>query len=76
MSRIKTTFTLDEQIVNELETFAHGLSKKKSHIIETALTLYFDMMDVKLAKKILQDIKDNKEELFTEEEALKELGLN
>jgi predicted DNA-binding protein len=51
------------------------LSKKKSHIIETALTLYFDMMDVKLAKKLLKDIKEGKEEVLSAEQVYKELGI-
>lgn len=76
MPRIKTTFTLDEAVVAELETFSKGLSKKKSHIIETALSIYFDMMDSRLAEKIIKDVESGKEELVDAEEVYKNLGLN
>jgi len=72
MSRIKTTFTLDEDVVAELETFSKGLSKKKSHIIETALSIYFDMMDSHLAEKILKDVESGKEELVDAEKVYKD----
>lgn len=76
MSRIKTTFTLDESVVAELETFSKGLSKKKSHIIETALSIYFDMMDSRLAEKILKDVESGSEDIVDAEEVYKKLGLN
>jgi len=76
MSRIKTTFTLDENVVAELETFSKGLTKKKSHIIETALSIYFDMMDSHLAEKILKDVESGEEELVDAEKVYKDLGLN
>lgn len=76
MSRIKATFTLDEHVVNELAEFSKGLSKKKSHIIETALSIYFDMMDVKLAEKISHAVDSGDEELIPAEDVWKELGLD
>ena len=76
MSRVKATFTLDEQVVNELTAFSQGLSKKKSHIIETALSIYFDMMDVKLAEQISDAVDAGDEETIPAEDVWKELGID
>ena len=43
VSRLKKIFTLDENIVIELENVSKELNEKKSHIVEKALNLYFDL---------------------------------
>ena len=49
--QVRHNITLDEEISQELETLAKELGEKKSNIIEKALTVYFDLLDLKLAKK-------------------------
>ena len=43
--------TLDRDISRELEAIAGELGEKKSTIIEKALTAYFDLLDLELVKK-------------------------
>jgi predicted DNA-binding protein len=76
MKRLKATFTLDEKMLEELSAFSEGFSQKKSHIVEKALNLYFDMMDNKLAEKIMSDVEKGKEELIDAEDVYKSLGLD
>ena len=75
MSRPKMIFTLDDGIINELNNVSKELKEKKSHIVEKALTLYFDMLDVKIADKRMKDIKEGRSKLIPAEEVFKELGL-
>jgi predicted DNA-binding protein len=75
MSRPKIVFTLDEEIIAELNLISKELKQKKSHIVEKALTLYFDLLDVKIADKRMKDIKEGKSKLIPAEEVYKDLGL-
>jgi predicted DNA-binding protein len=75
MGRPKMIFTLDDGIINELNNVSKELKEKKSHIVEKALTLYFDMLDVKIADKRMKDIKEGRSKLIPAEEVFKELGL-
>ena len=51
--------------------FATELNQKKSHIISSALDMYFDYLDIRLAEKRLND-KDDKH--ITLDDFFKELG--
>ena len=72
---IRHNITLDEEVSKELEDIAEELGEKKSYIIEKALTVYFDLLDLKLAKKRLKELKDGKAKLIDAEEAWKELDI-
>ena len=72
---IRHNITLDEEVSKELEDIAEELGEKKSYIIEKALTVYFDLLDLKLAKKRLKELKDWKAKLIDAEEAWKELDI-
>lgn len=74
MSRLKSIFTLDENIVTELNNVAKELNEKKSHIVEKALNLYFDLLDVKIADKRMDDILSGKTKIIPFEDVEKELG--
>jgi len=73
--QVRHNITLDEEISQELETLAKELGEKKSYIIEKALTVYFDLLDLKLAKKRLKDLKDGRDELLDADEVWKILDL-
>jgi len=73
MNRERTTFTLDSEIIKELNSISEELNLKKSHIVEKALILYFDYLDVKIAKKRIADKKD---EIIPAKDVWKELGLD
>jgi len=75
MHAIKTTFSLPDHIVEELSEFAEELGEKKSHIVTEALQRYFDHLDLKVAKKRSQEIKEGKTTPISLEELEKELGL-
>jgi predicted DNA-binding protein len=67
--------TLDEEISKELEIVARELGEKKSNIIEKALTVYFDLLDLKIAQKRLKALKAGRDRLVDVEDVWKRLGL-
>jgi predicted DNA-binding protein len=67
--------TLDEEISKELEIVARELGEKKSNIIEKALTVYFDLLDLKIAQKRLKALKAGRDRLVDAEDVWKRLGL-
>jgi predicted DNA-binding protein len=67
--------TLDEDVSKELDTMAKELGEKKSKIIEKALTVYFDLLDLKLAKKRMKDLEEGRDKLINSEEVWKDLGI-
>lgn len=75
MHKIRSTFTVSDFIIDELESVAKELNEKKSHIVEKALTMYFDALDEKLSNQRLKNLEDKKEKLIPASEVFKELGL-
>lgn len=75
MIRPKAIFTLDQSIIDELNEVSSELNEKKSHIVEKALTLYFDLLDVKIADKRMKNLKEGKSKLISAEDIYEELGL-
>jgi len=73
--QIRHNITLDEEISKELETLAKELGEKKSYIIGKALTVYFDLLDLKLAKKRLKDLEEGREKLLDADDVWKILDL-
>jgi predicted DNA-binding protein len=72
---IRHNITLDEEVSKELEGIADELGEKKSYIIEKALTVYFDLLDLKLAKKRLKELEDGNAKLIDSEKVWKELDI-
>ena len=56
--QVRHNITLDEDVSRELESVAEELGEKKSAIIEKALETYFDLLDLRLAKKRLDRVHD------------------
>ncbi len=75
MHKIRTTFTVSDFIVDELNSVSQELNEKKSHIVEKALSMYFDHIDEKLSDQRLKNLDDKKEKLIPADEVFKELGL-
>jgi RHH-type rel operon transcriptional repressor/antitoxin RelB len=67
--------TLDEDVSKELDIMAKELGEKKSKIIEKALTVYFDLLDLKLAQKRMKDLEEGRDKLINSEEVWKDLGI-
>jgi len=73
--QVRHNITLDEDVSNELDSVAEELGEKKSAIIEKALETYFDLLDLKLAKKRLADLEKSSDRLLDSEEVWKKLGI-
>jgi predicted transcriptional regulator len=75
MQKIKSTFTVSDIVIDELNQVAKELKEKKSHIVERALTMYFDLLDEKVADKRLKDLENKKDTLVDADDVFKELGI-
>lgn len=73
--QVRHNITLDEEISEELETVAKELGEKKSSIIEKALTVFFDLLDLKLAQKRLKALEEGQDRIIDAEEVWKELDI-
>lgn len=73
--QVRHNITLDEEISKELETVARELGEKKSSIIEKALTVFFDLMDLKLAQMRLKALEEEQDRIIDAEEVWKELDI-
>ena len=75
MGYIKSTFTLPEELVNELNEFTKETGFKKSNIIAKALEMYFDYLDLKIAEKRIKEIEDKNLKTVSLQDMKKELGI-
>jgi len=75
MHALKKTFTLPEDIINELSEFAEELGEKKSHIVSEALSQYFDTMDLKLVLKRSLEVREGAVQTVSFETIKDEMGL-
>lgn len=71
----KMSITLDNEVALELSAIAKELNEKKSHLIENALMIYFDMLDEKLSDKRLHELESGAVKAIAAEDVWKELGL-
>lgn len=55
MKSVRLNITLPSSVNDEINNFAEELNEKKSHIITSALEMYFDYLDIKVAEKRLHD---------------------
>ena len=53
MNTVRLNITLPASINDEMNAFAEELGEKKSHIISSALKMYFDYLDIRVAEKRL-----------------------
>jgi predicted DNA-binding protein len=73
--QIRHNITLDEDISLELDSVAGELGEKKSSIIEKALAVYFDFLDLKLVQKRMKDLKEGRDRIIDAKEVWKEIGI-
>jgi predicted transcriptional regulator len=73
--QVRHNITLDEDISRELETMAGELGEKKSSVIEKALAVYFDFLDLKLVQKRMKDLKEGRDTIIDARKVWKELGI-
>ncbi|MGZ4886384.1 MAG: CopG family transcriptional regulator [Candidatus Aminicenantales bacterium] len=73
--QVRHNITLDQDVSKELESVARELKEKKSAIIEKALEVYFDLLDLNLAKKRLAGLEKGRDRLLDAEDVWKKLGI-
>lgn len=71
MNTARLNITIPASMNDEINKFSEELNEKKSHIIASALDMYFDYLDIRLAEKRLND----NESTIPMEEFFEELGL-
>ena len=62
MNTTRLNITIPTSLNNDIIRYSNELNKKKSHIIASALDMYFDYLDLKVAEKRLSE--DNKRVSF------------
>lgn len=67
--------TLTEDIARELDSVAGELGEKKSSVIEKALMVYFDLLDLKIAQKRMNDLKEGRDRIVDARDVWKEIGI-
>jgi predicted DNA-binding protein len=73
--QVRHNITIDAEVSQELESLAKELGEKKSSLIEKALTVYFDLLDLKVARKRLKELEKGKAKLIDAEDVWKNLGI-
>ncbi len=73
--QVRHNITIDAEVSRELENVAKELGEKKSTLIEKALTVYFDLLDLQVARKRLRDLEKGKTKLIDAEDGWKDLGI-
>jgi RHH-type rel operon transcriptional repressor/antitoxin RelB len=73
--QVRHNITLDLEVSHELESVSKELGEKKSYIIEKALTAYFDLMDLSLAEKRMQDLEKGEDTIIDAEDVWKNIGI-
>jgi predicted transcriptional regulator len=73
--QVRHNITIDQEVSKELESVAKELNEKKSSIIEKALEVYFDLLDLRVAKKRLADLERGRDRVLDAEEVWKKLGI-
>ena len=58
MNTVRLNITLPASLNEEINHFSEELNEKKSHIIASALEMYFDYLDIRVAEKRLNDKND------------------
>ncbi|MGA2532182.1 MAG: hypothetical protein ABSG19_04000 [Candidatus Aminicenantales bacterium] len=73
--QVRHNITLDQDVSKELESVAKELKEKKSAVIGKALEVYFDLLDLNVAKKRLADLETDRDRLLDADEVWKKLGI-
>ena len=73
--QVRHNITIDAEVSRELESLAKELGEKKSTLIEKALEVYFDLLDLKVARKRLKELEKGKARLIDSDEVWKDLGI-
>jgi len=73
--QVRHNITIDAEVSQELESLSKELGEKKSSLIEKALSVYFDLLDLKVARKRLKELEKRKAKLIDADDVWKDLGI-
>ena len=73
--QVRHNITIDAEVSQELESLAKELGEKKSGLIEKALMVYFDLLDLQVARRRLKNLEKGKAKLINAEDVWKDLGI-
>jgi predicted DNA-binding protein len=73
--QVRHNITLGEDISQELDAIANELGEKKSSLIEKALAVYFDLLDLRLVQKRMKELKEGRDRIIDAKEVWKEIGI-
>ena len=73
MQTTRMNITLPSSLHDELSAYEDELHEKKSHIIASALEMYMDYLDLKVAEKRIQEDKGDR---IGFNDMFKELGVD
>jgi len=73
--QVRHNITLGEDISQELDAIANELGEKKSSLIEKALAVYFDLLDLRLMQKRMKELRDGRDRIIDAKEVWKEIGI-
>lgn len=65
---------LDADLLGDLEGFSRELGVPKDHMLEEALDLYFEYLDIRVADRRMEDLLNGRSGLTPFEEVVEELG--
>ena len=69
------TLLVEDTLYEELKSYANELNKNIDEIVKEAISNYFDKLDEVISDKVIDDIKNGKEKLYSLDEIKKELGV-
>jgi predicted DNA-binding protein len=73
--QVRHNITLGEDISQELDAIANELGEKKSSLIEKALAVYFDLLDLRLVQKRMKELRNGRDRIIDAKEVWKEIGI-
>ena len=66
---------LEEEMLQQLDEYAHELHKTRTSLVEKAIELYFDRLDEMIADHRIDDLKSGKSAVVSMEEVFKKAGI-
>ena len=67
---------IDEDILSDLDSYAHELERTRTFLIEKAVSAYFDTLDEIIADKRIDDLKSGKSTAISLEEVFAKAGIS
>jgi len=59
MRKARLNITIPSSLNDEISNYSKELNQKKSHLIASALDMYFDYLDIKIAEKRAKEEGEN-----------------